>query len=557
MPIQNKIPNAIAAIRVSTTQQGTHGDSPEAQREQIERFAEIRGVNLKEIFLFMESASKEEQPMQQAVNYCIDPKHKIDIFIVKSIDRFTRGGSYVYSNLKNQLDRCNVQLVDIYGVIGTRKVNTLEHLGISYKWSVYDPTKNSEILEAERASDEKRDIMSRMIGAQIRYARMGYWMRKPPLGLIGRTVETINGSRQILMPEPGKAPWIIAMFELKARRTLSNLQIVDRINDMGYRTPIRLIRDKKNRMKIIARRGGNKLSVKIMDNHIKNMLYAGVICEKWTSYKPIKGRFNGLVSIETFNQANWNNLEIVQNGSELEIKDLKLKNKAEQIKRSANDNYPFRGVVACPECGRVFCGSASRGSSNKFYPAYHCSHHGHYLRIPKERFEQSIYEFVSHITTKPGYVEKITSYVITEWHKREDQNTNNIKSMQSEIAIMEENIRTFVSNMKYMKSAISISYTEDEISNIESEIRKTREIVAYYQDKIVPSDIEIEHRIKQYLSDIGGLISSGDCDYVIRSLHFALLFKKIPSYYEVAECDPINLCDIFQYSESKSICPVR
>lgn len=554
MPTQTKIPNAIAAIRVSTTQQGTHGDSPEAQREQIERFAGIRGVNLKEVFLFMESASKEEQPMQQAVNYCIDPKHKIDIFIVKSIDRFTRGGSYVYSNLKRQLDRCNVQLVDIYGVIGAQKVNTLEHLGVSYKWSVYDPTKNSEILEAERASDEKRDIMSRMIGAQIRYARMGYWMRKPPLGLISQTIETINGSRQILMPEPKKAQWIISMFELKARRTLSNLQIVDKINDMGYRSPIQLIRDKKNRMKIIARRGGNKLTLKTMNGHIKNMLYAGVICERWTWNKPIKARFNGLVSIETFNQANWDDVTIVQNGSELEMKDLKARTK--QINRS-NDNYPFSGVVACPECNRLFCGSASRGRWGKYYPAYHCSHHGHYLRIPKERFEQSIYEFASHITTKIRYVEKITGYVITEWHKRVDQNTNNINSMQSEIARMEENIRTFVSNMKYMKSAISIEYAEDEISNTESEIIRAKEIVAYYQDKIVPSDAEIECRIKQYLSDIGGLISSGDCDYTIRSLHFALLFKKIPSYYEVAECDPTNLCDIFRYSESKSICPVR
>ena len=103
---------------------------------------------------------------------------------------------------------------------------------------------------------------------------------------------------------------------------------MDQINDMGYSSPIQLIRDKKNRMKIIARRGGNKLTVKVMDRYIKNMLYAGVICEKWTWYKPIKARFNGLVSIEVFNQANWNSIAIVKNGVELEIKDLKSKNKA-------------------------------------------------------------------------------------------------------------------------------------------------------------------------------------------------------------------------------------
>ena len=31
------------------------------------------------------------------------------------------------------------------------------------------------MLETERAKDEIRDIMNRMIGAHIRYARMGYW----------------------------------------------------------------------------------------------------------------------------------------------------------------------------------------------------------------------------------------------------------------------------------------------------------------------------------------------------------------------------------------------
>jgi len=36
-PLASK--SAVAAIRVSTTKQGTDGDSPDAQKEQIERFA--------------------------------------------------------------------------------------------------------------------------------------------------------------------------------------------------------------------------------------------------------------------------------------------------------------------------------------------------------------------------------------------------------------------------------------------------------------------------------------------------------------------------------------
>ena len=548
MLVQNKIPNAIAAIRVSTTKQGTEGDSPEAQREQINRFAATRGIKIKEIFLFLESASKEEQPMQQAINYCIDPKNKIDIFVIKSIDRFTRGGSYVYSNLKLQLDKCNVRLMDIYGIIGAQKVNTLEHLGVSYKWSVYEPTKNSEMLEAERASDEKRDIMSRMIGAEVRYARMGYHMRRPPLGFISQTVETINGSRQILMPDPKSSPWIIAMFELKARRTLSNAQITDKINEMGYKSKTMILRDKKNRLKIIDQRGGNKLNVKDLDRYIKNLLYAGLICEKWTWNKPIKARFNGLVSIETFNKANWDNIEIVQNGREYEIHNLKLKH--EQVEKPTSITYPFKAIIACPVCGSGFLGSASRGQLGKHYPAYHCSHHGHYLRIPKDKFEQSIYDFVSHIDIKPKYVDKIIEYIVAEWNRRKEQNLASIQAMHDEIKRLETNIRIIASNMKYMRSSISISYAEDEMAAFESEIEIVKENINYYEDKIIPSDNEIIEKVREIVENVTDLISNRDWDHHIRAMYFTLLFEKVPSYYDITEHNPDVLCDIFKYSKS-------
>lgn len=94
--------NAVGAIRVSSVKQGVEGDSPEAQREQIERFASSKGFSIKKFFVFLESASKEQQPMQEAVDYCKDPKNGISHFIIKSIDRFTRGGSLPYDLLKSQ-----------------------------------------------------------------------------------------------------------------------------------------------------------------------------------------------------------------------------------------------------------------------------------------------------------------------------------------------------------------------------------------------------------------------------------------------------------------------
>lgn len=543
---QNNQLNAIAAIRVSTTRQGTEGDSPEAQKEQIERFAEMKGVKLKEVFLFLESGSKEKQPMQLAIDYCKDPKHKINVFIIKSIDRFTRGGSYVYSNLKRQLDDCGVQLVDIYGIIGAQKVNTLEHLGFSYKWSVYDPTKNSEILEAERASDEKRDIMSRMIGAEIRYTRLGYWMRQAPFGLLSQRVDTIHGTRLVLVPDPKSSPWVISMFELKARRSLTNDQIAEIINGMGYRSPLKLVRDKKNRMRIISKQGGNKLTAKALDRYIKNPLYAGVICEKWTNFKPIKGRFKGLISIELFNAANYNRIAIKQVGNNLELENLKIKPKP--IRQSINQIYPYKFVVSCPVCGRPFCGSASRGKNGVKYPAYHCSNYGHYIRIPNVKFEQAIYDFASNIIIKPEYIEKIIQTILVEWHKRKIQDDNKLKAVQAELARLDDNIKLLVSNMKYMQSVTSISYSENEIATIESEMRYLEAVMSNAQSvNSAPVEL-IETKSRKLLSDTVELIKKSGCNNGISATLFALLFDKIPTFTEISEFDSSSLCEIFEFN---------
>ena len=90
-----KIENAVAAIRVSSVRQVVQGDSPEAQKEQIEQFALSHHLHVKKFFIFLESASKEEQPVQEAIDYCKNPKNDIQVFVIKSIDRFTRGGRFL------------------------------------------------------------------------------------------------------------------------------------------------------------------------------------------------------------------------------------------------------------------------------------------------------------------------------------------------------------------------------------------------------------------------------------------------------------------------------
>ena len=385
--------NAVAAIRVSTTKQGTDGDSPEAQKEQIERFAKDKGIVIKKYFVFMESASKEQQPMQEAVDYCKNPKNKIELFIIKSIDRFTRGGSLSYDILKTQLDVCKVNLVDIYGVIRSEKVNTLHHLGFEYKWSVFSPSKKSEILEAERSKDELRDIMSRMIGAEIRYTQMGFWMRKAPYGYFSEKIDTQNGKRPVLRPHPEEAKFIIRMFELRASGNYSDRQIAQKINDLGYKTRFMYVRSKIDPSKIVRQTGGNQLNERHLWRIVRNPIYAGVNMEKWTNNEPVKCMFDGIVSVKLYNKAN-KGRRIISEGADNQVHIAENTSTARlsKVAGGRNPEFAYKRFVMCPECDKPLLGSSSRGKSGKHYPAYHCDRRGHYFRVTKQELEDGVAE---------------------------------------------------------------------------------------------------------------------------------------------------------------------
>lgn len=558
MDYKPHIQNAVAAIRVSTTKQGTQGDSPEAQKEQIERFAQIRGIKIKKLFLFLESASKEQQPMQEAIDYCKKPDHKIDLFIVKSIDRFTRGGSYSYSQLKMQLDNANVHLTDIHGIIGAQKVNTLEHLSISYKWSEYDPTKNSEMLEAERASDEKRDILTRMIGAQIRYARLGYWVRSAPLGYVNVRVETIHGIRTVLEPHPKTSQWIIKMFELRCRGTLDDNVIVREINKLGFRTPANFLRHKQDKTRIISKRGGGPLTLKTLHNYIGNPAYAGVNTELWLMGQAVRCRFAGLVSIDVFNKANRGRVTIVENGDEVSLKEIKMETRVGRGK--FNPLYPYKKVVGCSVCGLTLRGSASVGRHGGVYPGYHCDRldkqdpQYHYFRVPKAKFDATIKEFIELIRVKPEYERGILEIVVSKWEQRQTEARRDQQIAKLKIDELRLQAEMVAEKIKFLSSEVTVKNLEDDLMRIELQMN-TLETV--HSENVIQDERSSTAAIKvsKKLIEHPDMLILHQDDPVQQANFFGLLFDRVPKYSDlVAALDDqtidIGLNELFTLRKS-------
>ena len=521
----------LLAIRVSSDKQGLDGDSPEAQREQGEAYAKAHNIVITETIILLESASHEVQPMQKVIDVCKDKSKGFQVVLIKSIDRFTRGGGDYYSPLKRQLTRLGIALEDMYGVIGKQQINTLEHTGFTYYWSEFNPTQKSEYLEAERAKDEMRDIMSRMIGAEIRYTQLGYWMRRPHYGFRSVKIDTKNGKRTILKPDKNEAKFIIKLFEMRAAHVYTNQQIADELNSMGFRSRVTIVRDKYDRTKIKRQIGGRKMTAKMIDQYTSKLVYCGIIKEKWTHDKPVKAQFDGLVSVDLFNEANRGRVFV-----EVDSRDnITIKRKAVpdhlKNKQVYNPDYPYKQVVACPKCGKALSGSATRGKLGKHYPAYHCSRDGHYFRVPKPEFDKTIEDFVRAITIKPEYVDDVIAAIAELWRERQTRQIDANRQRLEHRDSLQSQIKATVDRMCIVTSETALKYLEEDIVSVEKELAELDEEIAKQPNLQAEFDQVLQYAkyILEHLSEL--LLDL--CNPLRKAAFFGAIFNKLPTYEQI------------------------
>ena len=318
------------------------------------------------------------------------------------------------------------------------------------------PSKKSEILEAERSKDELRDIMTRMVGAEIRYTRLGYWMRMPPYGYMSQRVNTPNGKRTILIPHPAEAKYITTMFELRAGGQYTDEEIAQKINDMGYQGYAKRSLGLRKSQKV-GESQRVKMTARQMWRMVRHPIYAGINREKWTDGKPVKCAFEGLVSIELFNHANKDRRIITEHSNgRFTIEDLKAKRYTDKGKR---DNiFPYKRFILCPQCRNPLHASSSRGKSGKLYPAYHCRRQKHNFRISKAELEAKVDEFIGKLQLSPTYAEQYMTVVKESWQHLQSQHENRIKEYDKHVAALKTELNTTVQKIKVLNNETAIKW---------------------------------------------------------------------------------------------------
>ena len=356
-------------------------------------------------------------------------------------------------------------------------------------------------------------------------------MRQPQYGFRSVKIDTKNGKRLILKPDKREARYIIRLYEMRAAHVYTNQQIADELNSMGFRTRVTLVRNKYDRTKIKREVGGKQMTAKMIDRYASNLIYCGVIKEKWTYNKPVKARFDGLVDMELFNEANRGRVHVeIDSRNEVTVKE-KVVPEHLKTKKIYNPDYPYKQVVACPKCGKTLSGSATRGRKGDYYPAYHCARDGHYFRVPKPEFDQTIENFVKAITIKPEYIDDVITAIAELWRERQAKQTSANQQRLDYRESLQSQIKSTVDRMRVVTSETALKYLEEDIVGVEKELTQLDEEIAKQPN--LEAEIKQVLQYAKYILEHLSEMLLDLCNPLRKAAFFGAIFNQVPSYAEI------------------------
>lgn len=284
--------NAVIFARASSSKQVEKGDTIEAQVTQCREYARVHDIKIQKVYKVIESARKDErEEFRKIIDYCIDRSNNVNMLLFRDISRLTHQGGSFYEYLKKKLADNGVSLQDTFDTIQP-PVNVLEEYGVQYPWSMKSPSQRSELYEAERKRDEVFDFLRRAIPAEIRYEREGYSARRAEFGYQNVKIEEQGRVRSVRIPNPPESDWVKEIFELRAKNTLSDDEIVKRLNKSGFQTRKYKKRDRNTR-EVLGFSGGNKLTMNELKRIVRTPVYAGVVSGKWIQQPFLSTKFKG------------------------------------------------------------------------------------------------------------------------------------------------------------------------------------------------------------------------------------------------------------------------
>ena len=334
---------AIIYTRVSTDEQA-NGYSLRAQKEELERFAAQKGIQVIGHYEDDASAKSFNRPeFQNLLKYLKKNKGKVNYLLVSKWDRFSRNATESLVMIRT-LESMQVE------------VNAIT------QWIDFSIPENLLLLMIYVSSPEVENVRRGMnVKAGMRKAMLeGRWCNNSPMGYKYMRDER---NKPVITPND-KGPLIAAMFEEYASSLINQQDL---------------------------RRKYNRLGLSMQKSHISrvlsNPIYMGYIRVPAWKDQPeqmVKAVHEPLVTENLFYQ----------------VQDKLNGNTRCSREKPSNVYLPLRGIIKCDSCGKYLTGSGSRGRHGKIHYYYHCS------KGCKERIKAQIAH--DHIKDSLAEIEPIT-----------------------------------------------------------------------------------------------------------------------------------------------------
>ena len=536
----SETPWAIGYARVSTTKQAVEGESLLAQASLIEKDIVGQGWRLVpdgQVLQEPFTGTTDDRPVyREAIRFIKKHPGRVKYFVVRSIDRFTREGSLQYQQMKSELAGLGVELRDISRVIQPT-VNSLEHLGVSYRWSRTTPSAISEVVLAEAGRHEVSSILTRLIGAEITLVRQGYHIGPADDGYLVRRIFVDGKKRCAQFPDPQRAHFYRMMFDMRADGTYSDKDIVERINALGFRTRHRNRWDATG-AKLIGRRDGKPLSVKRLQAIVLRPVYCGVIAKRWTNWKPVLAQGGeALVSIETYNRANRGKRKIGLSDSRTLTMSFGVESAPVTKKREQySSRWPYKRIAMCPVCRRPLWASASRGKSGRYFSAYHCTRGHERYSVRQVTLDAAFDAFVATLRFTDESWADFSLSVRAAYDKAVASSETAARKSEETVGQLEEQKLQMVEAFALAGSDAMRSSIERRVEAIEAQIVALREQrrAVDVQESEIDTFLEYTRRLLEHPARILGFIRNVKEQIAL----FRLFFEEFPTLDEIMSGTP-------------------
>lgn len=390
------IKNVILYTRVSTDEQAQQGHSLRHQRDVLQRYSDLKGYNVLKMFEDDYSAKSFDRPdWKKMMEYIKANKKIVDAILFTKWDRYSRNLEESYRVMR-ELTGMGVEVNSIEQPLDLSIPENKLLLAIYLAIPEVENDKNSS-----RTKDGMR-----------RAKKDGFWVGSAPFGY--SNTRTPNNKPTLKLNE--RASLVNKAFSLIA-------------------TGIHPMEEVRRQMS----KSGMRFSKQGFINIITNVAYNGRI------YIPeygkdqaeiVKGVHPAIIDDELW--------ETVQNV-------VSNKRRKQFVTGKQNAQYPLRGHLICPKCGKNLTGGASKGRYKK-YPYYNCEPSCGF-RHPIEDAHNKFLRFLETFMIRDEVVSVYIKIMKDVYKKNEGDKAEQYKLVEKQIRELED-----------IKSNAFDKYMRDEIS---------------------------------------------------------------------------------------------